>query len=175
MRNAKGGAGSTRSGNQNDGRHSIVSDLVSLIEHVQASMALIETAIATEASPGSQQAAAGIIVLDDVTPRYQSASAMSASDRRSAPAFSGRYFSCELSIGRMKPGRRIPVVVLTRLARPPIGNRPSVARRDVVKGRSQAPMRASCFDAEPFFFLFLPFRNETSISVPLTRTSSQRR
>jgi cytochrome c peroxidase len=75
MRNAEGGAGSTRSGDQNDGRHSIVSDFVSLIEHVQASMALIETAIAAEASPGSQQAAADIIVLDDVTPRYQSASA----------------------------------------------------------------------------------------------------
>jgi len=34
----------------------------------------------------------------------------------------------------------------------------------------------SCFEAAPGrFFLFLPFRNWTSISVPLTRTSSQRR
>jgi hypothetical protein len=75
MQNAEGGAGSARSGDQNDGGRSIVLDLVSLIEYVRASMALIETAIATKASHGSQQAAADIIALDDVTPRYQSASA----------------------------------------------------------------------------------------------------
>jgi hypothetical protein len=86
MRNAEGGAGSTRSGDQNDGRHSIVSDFVSLIEHVQASMALIETAIAAEASPGRQQAAADIIVLDDVT-RLSAASAQSCA---SSPDFGVR-------------------------------------------------------------------------------------
>jgi hypothetical protein len=55
--------------------HSIVSDLVSLIEHVQASLTLIEQVAAGEASRGDQDVAANIIVLDDVTPRYATASA----------------------------------------------------------------------------------------------------
>jgi len=54
---------------RNDVYHSIVSDLVSLIEHVQASLTLTEQA-AGEASLGDQDFAANIIVLDDVTPRY---------------------------------------------------------------------------------------------------------
>ena len=42
--------------------------------------------------------------------------------------------------------------------------------------RSAHALMESCFEAAPDrFFLFLPFRNWTSISVPLTRTSSQRR
>jgi hypothetical protein len=73
MQNA--GSGSARSGDRNDSRHSIVSDLVSLIEHVQASMGLIESAIAMEAAPGRGQVAADLVVLDDVTPRYQNARA----------------------------------------------------------------------------------------------------
>ena len=44
-----------------------MSDLVSLIEHVQASLKLIESAIARE-TPGSQEATDNVIVLDDVTP-----------------------------------------------------------------------------------------------------------
>jgi hypothetical protein len=75
MRNAEGGGTLALSGDQNDDHHSIVSDLVSLIEHVQSSMRLLESAIATESSPGRQEAAGNVIVLDDLTPRYQSARA----------------------------------------------------------------------------------------------------
>jgi hypothetical protein len=53
----------------------VVSDLVSLLGHVQASLKLIELAVASEASPGNHDAAANVIVLDDVTPRYAQASA----------------------------------------------------------------------------------------------------
>jgi hypothetical protein len=45
----------------------IVSDLVSLIEHVEASL--------REASLGRADASANIFVLDDVTPRYAKAGA----------------------------------------------------------------------------------------------------
>lgn len=48
----------------------IVTDLVALIGHVQASLRLIEAAIAREAFLAEQDAAADVFVLDDVTPRY---------------------------------------------------------------------------------------------------------
>jgi hypothetical protein len=62
-------------GDRNGGHHSIVSELVSLIEHVQASMELLEAAVAAETAPGNQEAASNVFVLDDVTPRYLEASA----------------------------------------------------------------------------------------------------
>ena len=52
----------------------IVTDLVALIGHVQASLRLIEAAIAREAFLAEQDAAANVFVLDDVTPRYAAAS-----------------------------------------------------------------------------------------------------
>ena len=63
------------SGNRNDSHQSIVSELVSLIEHVQASMKRLEAAIAREPTPGNQDAAGNVFVLDDVTPRYVKANA----------------------------------------------------------------------------------------------------
>jgi hypothetical protein len=51
----------------------IVSDLISLVGHVQASIDLIEAAIARETS-GSSPDADHLIVLDDITPRYVNAS-----------------------------------------------------------------------------------------------------
>ncbi|MES5487744.1 hypothetical protein QMZ05_33770 [Bradyrhizobium sp. INPA03-11B] len=55
----------------NDPYSLIVTDLVALIGHVQASLRLIEAAIAREALLAEQDAAADIFfVLDDVTPRY---------------------------------------------------------------------------------------------------------
>ena len=51
----------------------IVSDLISLVEHVQASISLIERAIAQEIAVGDHENAS-IIVLDDVTPQYLKAS-----------------------------------------------------------------------------------------------------
>lgn len=50
-------------------------DLVSLMERVKASMALVESALAREAPAGDQETTAGIFVLDDVTPRYARARA----------------------------------------------------------------------------------------------------
>jgi hypothetical protein len=51
----------------------IVSDLFSLVEHVRASIDLIDGAIAREISLGDGEAA-NVIVLDDVTPQYLKAS-----------------------------------------------------------------------------------------------------
>jgi hypothetical protein len=51
----------------------IVSDLVSLVEHVQASISLVERAIARETTVGDHENS-NIIVLDDVTPQYVKAS-----------------------------------------------------------------------------------------------------
>jgi hypothetical protein len=59
-----------QSDNRNDCCSSIISNLGALVEQVRANMKLIELAIAGEASLGNQEAAASIVVLDDVTPRY---------------------------------------------------------------------------------------------------------
>jgi hypothetical protein len=74
MRNASGGT-STLSDGRNDSRRAIEADLVSLIERVQASIKLIEAAIAREPPIGNQQVAADVVVLDDVTPCYAEANA----------------------------------------------------------------------------------------------------
>jgi hypothetical protein len=52
----------------------IVSDLVSLVEHVQASINLIERTIAREIIVGDHENS-NVIILDDVTPQYVKASA----------------------------------------------------------------------------------------------------
>jgi hypothetical protein len=70
MRNAAEGGATVQSEDRNEGYHSIVSELVSLIERVQAGMKLLESAIGSEAVPGGEETAADIVVLDDVTPRY---------------------------------------------------------------------------------------------------------
>jgi len=59
----------------NDAYRAVISDLVSLIEHVQKSLRLINQAIARETSPGSQESSTNVIVLDDVSPRYMRATA----------------------------------------------------------------------------------------------------
>ena len=61
----------------------MVSDLVSLVEHVQKSLRLIERTIAKETStetspetsPGGPESSTSVIVLDDVSPRYMKAAA----------------------------------------------------------------------------------------------------
>jgi len=60
---------------QNDSYRSVVSDLVSLVEHVQASLRLIEQTMVRETSLGGQENAANVVVLDDVSPRYVKAAA----------------------------------------------------------------------------------------------------
>ena len=54
--------------NRNDNHHSIDSELVSLIEHVQAAMKQLDAAVAREAAAGNQDAASNVFVLDVVTP-----------------------------------------------------------------------------------------------------------
>jgi len=68
------------SGDRNDGHHSIVSELVSLIEHVQAGMKQLEAAIARESAPGDQDAAGNVSVLDEVQKR-KSETLVATSDR----------------------------------------------------------------------------------------------
>ena len=60
MRSAEGGGFSARSDDRNDGEGSIVSELVSLIEHVRASMKLIESAIAMEPANGDPGTTANV-------------------------------------------------------------------------------------------------------------------
>jgi hypothetical protein len=55
---------------RNDDYRAIVSDLASLMEHVQASIKLLELAIASEAPLDNQEVSGDVVVLDDVTPRY---------------------------------------------------------------------------------------------------------
>ncbi|QWG13594.1 hypothetical protein KMZ29_02305 [Bradyrhizobium sediminis] len=68
----KAAGASIQSDVRDGGHHSIISELVSLIEHVQASM--LEATLARETALGHQEAAANVVVLDDVTPRYVKAS-----------------------------------------------------------------------------------------------------
>lgn len=75
MRNAAGDSVEFGPDGQNDSYRSVVSDLVSLIEHVQASLRLIEQTMVPETSSGSQENAANVVVLDDVSPRYVKAAA----------------------------------------------------------------------------------------------------
>jgi hypothetical protein len=75
MQNSEGGKASFQTDDLNYNYRSIVSDLVSLIEHVQASIKLIESAIARESPPGDLEIASNIVVLDDITPRYAKAGA----------------------------------------------------------------------------------------------------
>ena len=57
----------------------MVSDLDSLVEHVQKSLRLIEQTIARETSPetspGGPESSTSVIGLDDVSPRYMKAAA----------------------------------------------------------------------------------------------------
>lgn len=75
MQNAAGDGIAFGPDGQNDSYRSVVSDLVSLIERVQASLRLIEQTMVPENSFGGQESASDIVVLDDVSPRYARAAA----------------------------------------------------------------------------------------------------
>ena len=75
MQNPKSGGIAIEPDDRNDTYHLVVSDVVSLIEHVQASLRLIEQEIARETASGSQETSTNVIVLDDVTPPYVRATA----------------------------------------------------------------------------------------------------
>ena len=70
MQYAAGFGTSTQPDGRNDNHRAIVSDLVALIEHVQASIKLFEAAIVREFPLGNQEIGGNVVVLDDVTPRY---------------------------------------------------------------------------------------------------------
>jgi hypothetical protein len=74
MQDTAGGA-SAQSGSRNDNHRAIVSDLKALIQQVQASTKLIESAIVGESPLGNQEIGANVVVLDDVTPGYVRANA----------------------------------------------------------------------------------------------------
>jgi hypothetical protein len=81
MQNAAAGGYSVVTKGRDDNYSSVVANLTSLIGHVQASIALVETAVAREFSDGNQEAAVDIFVLDDVTPPFENAhAALKASD-----------------------------------------------------------------------------------------------
>ena len=61
--------------NRNDNYFSVVSDLMSLAAHIEASMNMLESAIARELPAGDPEAYENVIVLDDVTPCYVKANA----------------------------------------------------------------------------------------------------
>jgi hypothetical protein len=75
MQNSANGGIAIEPEDRNDAYHSVVSDLVSLIGHVQASLSLIEQAISREIAVGGPENSTNVIVLDDVTPPYMSATA----------------------------------------------------------------------------------------------------
>ena len=75
MQNAAGLGASTPSDERNVNYRSIVSELESLIVHVQSSMGRIESAIASESPFDNPETTANVVVLDDVTPRYAKANA----------------------------------------------------------------------------------------------------
>lgn len=53
----------------------VVAELTSLVARIQASLTMIDSAVALEASAALQEIAANVVVLDDVTPRYLKAGA----------------------------------------------------------------------------------------------------
>jgi hypothetical protein len=75
MHNAAGNGVELEPNGQSDVYRSVVSDLVGLIERVQASLRLIERTIDREPAPGSQTDSADIAVLDDISPRFMMAAA----------------------------------------------------------------------------------------------------
>jgi hypothetical protein len=75
MQNSAHGGLAARSEGQNDGFASIASNLVSLMQHIQASIELVETTIDQESNAYGAENGADIVVLDDVTPRYAQATA----------------------------------------------------------------------------------------------------
>lgn len=69
-------AGSTpQPDSRDDNYFSVVADLMSLVEHIQASVKMLETAIARELPAGDPAAYEDVVVLDDVTPCYMKANA----------------------------------------------------------------------------------------------------
>ena len=81
---------------QNAAYRAVVSDLVSLVEHVKSSLQLIERTIEGETPAGGLESSGNIIVLDDVSPRYTRAVAtLHACDVNLGTALRSLLDSCE--------------------------------------------------------------------------------
>jgi hypothetical protein len=142
---------------QNDAYRTVISDLVSLVEHVQKSLRLIEQTIARETSPetspGIPESSINVVVLDDVSPRYMKVAAA--------------LQACDVSLG-ISLGIALRCWETFQIVRARRSSRPAM--------RSAQCIASSAFDEAPDRFLAcLPLRKRISISVPLTRTSSHRR
>jgi hypothetical protein len=75
MQNVTGSPVPARSDDGDEVYRAVVADLTSLVEHIQASLTMIDAALAREAAATIKELAANIVVLDDVTPRYLKAGA----------------------------------------------------------------------------------------------------
>jgi len=75
MQNGTGSPVPAPSDDRDDIYRAVVADIASLIEHIQASLTVIEAAIASETSAAVLELAANVVLLDDVTPRYLKAGA----------------------------------------------------------------------------------------------------
>jgi hypothetical protein len=103
MRIATGGETPAQPHDGNDTDHAIVSDLASLIERVQASMKMVEAAIAREACFGNQEFAGNVVVLDDVTPQYLRANAALSSGETNLAA--ALHFLLNMRMPNPGPGK----------------------------------------------------------------------
>jgi hypothetical protein len=75
MENVADIAVSAQSEGRSDSHGSIVSNLASLIQHIQQTNALIESAIIRAAAVADMEISATLVVLDDITPGYVKARA----------------------------------------------------------------------------------------------------
>jgi hypothetical protein len=75
MHNGTGGSAPAQSDDRDVVYEAVVAELTSLVARIQASLTMIDSAVALEASAGLQEIAADVVVLDDVTPRYLKAGA----------------------------------------------------------------------------------------------------
>jgi hypothetical protein len=68
MQNAQGGSVSARSNDRCDGFGSIVLNVVSLIERVQAAQGWSSQPLQSKSPLGHHETAANVVVLDDISP-----------------------------------------------------------------------------------------------------------
>lgn len=116
MQNAAGGGIALGPDGQNDSYQSVVSDLVNLIEHVQASLRLIEQTMVPETCFDGSESAANVVELDDVSPRFvKAAAALKACDANLAIALDVLLDSSTPRRGTSAYARVTPANSLSRM------------------------------------------------------------
>jgi hypothetical protein len=86
MRKSADGGGPALPKHRNDDVGAVVSELAALLDHVQASITIIETVVARDIPGGNPQHIDNAVILDDVTPRYAQAVAALSTCRSSLEA-----------------------------------------------------------------------------------------